>query len=146
MRNTVNWLLIAGGGIMVIVEVILGAATGFDFALVGISMAAGGGIGLYFSSAKVGMFCTGLFAFIYLVFFRGLIRSKLSAPDRPTNVDALLGRTAVVTLRIAPHEPGGVRVDGEIWRAALVPSASGSREPGDTVTVDSVEGVTLNVR
>ncbi len=32
MRNTVNWLLIGSGGILIAVEVLLGAATGFDLA------------------------------------------------------------------------------------------------------------------
>jgi len=146
VRNTVNWLLIGGGLIMIIVEVILGAATGMDFALVGISMAAGGGIGLYFESARIGMAATGALAFIYLAFFRKYIRSKLTAPDRPSNTDALVGRAALVTTRIAEHAPGAVKVGDEVWRAALAHGAGGSREPGDSVMVDSVEGVTLNVR
>jgi len=146
VRNTLNWLLIGGGLIMIIVEVILGAATGMDFALVGISMAAGGGIGLYFESWRVGMLATAVMAFIYLAFFRKYIRSKLSSPDRPSMTDALVGRTALVTARIADHAPGAVRVGDEVWRAALAPGAGGTREPGDSVVVDAVEGVTLNVR
>ena len=37
MGNWVNWLLVIGGIIFVIVELALGAMTGFDLALVGAS-------------------------------------------------------------------------------------------------------------
>ncbi len=146
MSNAFNWILIAAGLVMVIVEVILGAATGFDFALIGISMAAGGGVGLYFESAKVGMISAGAVTFLYLAFFRRFIRSKLNEPDRPSNTDALIGRVGIVTARIAENSPGGIKVGDEIWRATLARSAAGPKEPGETVTVVSVEGVTLNVR
>lgn len=50
MRNTVNWLLIGSGGILIAVEVLLGAATRFGLALMGVSLAASGGIGVFFHS------------------------------------------------------------------------------------------------
>lgn len=146
MRNWFNWTLVIAGIIMVIVEVLLGGFSGFDFALVGISLAAGGGIGLYFESAKVGLFASGALAFLYLAFFRRYIRSKLTATDRLSNVDAIVGRTGIVTARIAAHEPGEIKVGDEVWRAALSQRASGARELGETVTVESVDGVTMNVR
>jgi hypothetical protein len=44
--NWVNWLLVIGGIVCVIVELVLGAMTGFDLALIGGSLTIGGGIGL----------------------------------------------------------------------------------------------------
>lgn len=146
VKNAVNWLLIGMGGILLVAEVLLGAVTGFDLALVGISLAAGGGIGLYFGSAKVGLFSSGALAFVYLAFFRRWLRSRLTVPDRPTNVDALIGRTGVVTVRLEPNVAGEVKLGDEAWRAVLAPDASVAREPGETVRVESVEGVTLKVR
>ena len=140
MRNTVNWLLIGSGGILIAVEVLLGAATGFDLALMGVSLAAGGGVGLFFHSTKVGLFSSGALAFLYLGVLRNRIRSHMTARNRPSNVDALVGRTRVVTTRVAP------KLGGELWRAVLTPADSGAREPGESVTVESVEGVTLTVR
>ncbi len=148
MNNSVNWVLVIVGALAILGEVILGVVTGFDLALVGVSLIAGGAIGLAFGSAKVGLFAAGAFAFVYLAFLRGKIRSRLTGPDRPTNVDALIGRTGMVTERIAPHAAGMVRLGDELWRATLKHDGEGAAaiEPGATVVVDSVEGVTLKVR
>jgi membrane protein implicated in regulation of membrane protease activity len=86
VRNTVNWLLIGSGGILIAVEVLLGAATGFDLALMGVSLAAGGGVGLFFHSTKVGLFSSGALAFLYLAVLRSRIRSHLTARNRPSNI------------------------------------------------------------
>jgi len=147
MRNIVNWVLIVGGGIFIVAEVLLGAATGFDFALMGTALAIGGVLGLIFTSTKVGLFSSGALAFLYLAVLRRWIRSRLIGRDRPSNVDALIGRRGVVTTRIASHAPGAVKLGDELWRAALPDGAApGAREAGEEVTVESVEGVTLIVR
>ena len=148
MSNSLNWILLIAGVLAFAAEVLLGAATGFDLALLGACLAAGGATGLVFGSAKVGLFAAGSFAFLYLAFFRKRIRSKLSSPHTPSNVDALLGKSALVTERIGPQAPGMVRLGDELWRARLAHDAADepAREPGATVTVDSVEGVTLKVR
>lgn len=143
---TVNYLLIALGGVMIIAELLLGAITGFDLALLGGAIAAGGVVGLYFDSVRVGLLSAGTLSLIYLVFLRNWIRLKLTATGRPALVQELIGRTAVVTVRIAPHEPGQVKLGDEIWRAALAAGSDGAREPGATVTVESVDGVTLVVK
>ena len=148
MTNSLNWILLIVGVLAFAAEVLLGAATGFDLALLGASLAAGGATGLLFGSAKVGLGAAGAFAFIYLVFFRKRIRAKLSAHHTATNVDALLGKNALVTERIGPHAPGMVKLGDELWRARLAhdEETEPAREPGAMVTVDSVEGVTLKVR
>jgi len=146
VSNWANWLLVIGGVVLVIVELVLGAVTGFDLALIGVSLAAGGGLGLAFESTKVGLFSAGALALIYLTFFRRWLRAKLKAREQPSNVDAIVGRTGVVTLRIAPQQPGLVKVGDETWRAELAGATDPARDPGENVTVESVEGVTLKVR
>ena len=37
--------------------------------------------------------------------------------DRPSNADALIGRTGIVTVPISPDHPGYVKVDGDEWKA-----------------------------
>lgn len=146
MKNWVNYLLVAGGGILIIVEMILGAVTGFDLALLGVSLIAGGALGLLFGSTQVGLFSAGALALIYFAFLRRWLRAALVGPDRPSNVDAVVGRRGVVVVRLGSHEAGQVKVGDEVWRAQLAPGADGVREPGQAVTVDSVDGVTLLVR
>ena len=106
MGNWVNWLLVIAGIICVIIELALGAVTGFDLALVGASLAVGGGIGLLTGSANVGILAAAGAALIYFALFRSWLKSKLTVRDQPSNVDAVLGKTGVVTKRIAPRDTG----------------------------------------
>ena len=146
MGNWVNWSLVIAGIICVIIELAMGAMTGFDLALVGAALAVGGGIGLLTGSANVGMLAAAGVALIYFALFRSWLKSKLTVRDQASNVDAVLGRTGVVTKRIAPRDTGLVKVGAEEWRAELVPGDETVREVGATITVSSVEGVTLKVR
>jgi membrane protein implicated in regulation of membrane protease activity len=139
VSNWVNWGLVIGGVVLIIAELLLGAVTGFDLALIGISISAGGAVGLAFESTKVGFFSAGALAFIYLAFFRRWLRSKLRVREQPSNVDAIVGSTGVVILRIAPQDPGQVKVGDEIWRAELARPTDPARDPGERVIVEGVE-------
>lgn len=145
--NFWNWMLIGLGGIMVVAELLLGAVTGFDLALMGASLVAGGAIGLYFASTKIGLLASGSLAVLYVLFIRRRLRARLTPKTQiPSNVDALTGRTGVVTQRIGAHEAGRIKLGSEEWRATLAPGAGDSREVGQTVQVESADGVTLLVR
>lgn len=62
-----------------------------------------------------------------------------------TNVEALVGKTGVVTRQIDPvTRVGRVVVDGEDWRGTLL-EGSGVIEPGTRVIVVQVDGSTLVV-
>ena len=142
----VNWLLVIVGIVCVIIELALGALTGFDLALVGGSLTVGGLIGLFTGSAKIGLLSGGVLSFIYLALFRSWLRAKLTVKDQPTNVDALVGKTGVVTKKIADAEAGLVKVGSEVWRAELAQVGDTARDVGATVKVEAVEGVTIKVR
>jgi membrane protein implicated in regulation of membrane protease activity len=144
--NWVNWLLIIGGIVCVIIELALGALTGFDLALLGASLAVGGAVGLLMGSAKIGLLAAGALALLYLAVFRSWLKKKLTVKDQASNVDAVVGKTGVVTRRIAVREPGMVKVGAEIWRAELASGDEFARDAGAVVVVQSVEGVTLRVR
>ena len=146
MGMWVNWLLIIGGIVCVIVELALGAMTGFDLALIGGSLAIGGGIGFLAGSEKIGLLAAGGLALVYLAIFRSWLKAKLTVKNHPSNIDAIVGRTGVVTKRIALHEPGMVKVGDEVWRAELANAGEAARDLGAEVKVESVEGVTLRVR
>ncbi len=146
MGMWVNWLLVIGGIVCVIAELALGAMTGFDLALIGGSLAIGGAVGFLAGSEKIGLFAAGGLALVYLAIFRGMLKTALTVKHHPSNVDAIVGKTGVVTQRIALHEAGMVKVGSEIWRAELAGSDEVARDSGATVRVESVEGVTLKVR
>ena len=63
-----------------------------------------------------------------------------------TNVEALVGKTAVVTKRIdAVTRVGRVVVEGEDWRGTLLEGGGAAIEPGTRVIVVQVDGSTLVV-
>jgi membrane protein implicated in regulation of membrane protease activity len=144
--NWVNWLLVIVGIVCVIAELALGAVTGFDLALIGASLAAGGAVGFLARSETVGLIAAGGLALVYFAIFRSWLKSKLNVHVRSSNVDAVVGKTGVVTKRIAPRAPGMVKLGDEVWRAELARVEEAPCEAGATVTVESVEGVTLKVR
>jgi membrane protein implicated in regulation of membrane protease activity len=59
-----------------------------------------------------------------------------------SNIDALIGATAVVTEKVTPLKAGLVRVSGEIWRA----ESDIDLETGTTVKIKNIDGTTLIVK
>jgi membrane protein implicated in regulation of membrane protease activity len=92
------------------------------------------------------MIAAGSLALIYFAVFRSWLKTKLNVREQPSNVDAVMGKTGVVTKRIEPRSPGLVKVGSEEWRAELAQGDEAVREVGAVIKVSSVEGVTLRVR
>ena len=140
-----NWVLIVAGAVLVLIEVAFGGFAGFDLVLIGSSFVLGGGLGLLLHSTTAGFVVASFLCVAYIAVGRRWVRNRIRHHPVPSNVDALFGQQALVTSRIAEHEPGQVRVRDEVWRAVPVPG-SGPFEPGSVVTVQGVDGVTLQVR
>jgi membrane protein implicated in regulation of membrane protease activity len=68
---------------------------------------------------------------------------RITKPQpRESNVDAMLGKTALVTQAIEPDHPGKVRFEGEIWQAM----AAEHIEEKTKVEVLRIEGTRVHVR
>jgi membrane protein implicated in regulation of membrane protease activity len=83
---------------------------------------------------------------VTLMSVRPLIsRRLLSGPALRTGGAALVGKTAVVTERVANHESvGKVRIDGETWTARCLDEDC-VLEPGTKVQVVDIKGATALV-
>ena len=77
---------------------------------------------------------------------RRWVRRRVLIKHTPSNADAVLGQSGIVTARIAEHEPGRVKVRSEEWLASPAAGVSGPLEPGTVVVVEALDGVTLRVR
>lgn len=76
-----------------------------------------------------------------LAFTRPLVKKHIHKETVPTNVDMIIGKTALVTQAITVDNKGRVTVDGQSWLAqADVPLAV-----GEHVIVEKITGVTLSV-
>ncbi|MBI1796042.1 MAG: NfeD family protein [Candidatus Eisenbacteria bacterium] len=146
MNPSWNWVLIVAGALFVLVEVAFGGFAGFDLVLIGSAFVLGGLIGLLLHSPAAGFMIASVLCVGYIAIGRRWVRARMQRRVVPTNVDALLGQRALVTVRVAEHEPGQVRVRDEVWRAVPASGVPGPFEAGALVTVESVEGVTLQVR
>jgi membrane protein implicated in regulation of membrane protease activity len=145
VRDVYNWVLIVGGALLILLEVILGAATGFDFLLIGSAMVLGGVLGLVTGSAVLGAATAGVLALLYVFLGRRRIRRRFVRPGVESNTDALLGRPARVVDAISDARAGRIRIDGEEWRAEAASPLRGPIEAGRTVRVVRIDGVTVFV-
>lgn len=136
-----NYLLIILGILAIVIEILLGAATGFDLFLLGVILIISGGIGYLVNSFSYALISVILLPFFYIAFARKLIKQKLTIATKATNVEGLIGKKGVVIKKISAHQPGQVKVEGEIWRAESHQEIGENQE----IVVKSVSGVTLKV-
>lgn len=136
-----NYYLVAAGVGAMVVEVIIGAADGFELLVIGIIAVIAGSIGMltdsFLSASIIGI--SLLFAYIFVG--RKFIKAKLDISTMTTNIDSLIGEEADVVKAISKKNPGQVRIAGEVWRA----NSTQSLKPGEDVIIESVSGVTLKV-
>lgn len=138
----VSWMLVGGGILLVLIEVMLGAALGFDFVLIGTALVLGGILGLVTGSTPIGAATAGVLALLYVALGRRWVRGRLAGHGTRSNVDALIGAPGVITEAVSPEQPGRVRVRGDLW---LADGDGRTLAIGASVTVQRVEGITLHV-
>lgn len=134
----VLWLI--GGIALIAAEVLSGD---FFLLMVGIGALAGAGSEWIFDNTFV---ATAVFAIVSIglvTFARPWLKRRLGGDVVHTNVDALIGRSAVALSEVNEHG-GQVRLDGEVWSARSfdekrpIPS-------GKAVTVVEISGATAVV-
>jgi membrane protein implicated in regulation of membrane protease activity len=141
-----NWVLLIVGALLVLIEVALGGFAGFDLVLIGSAFALGGALGMLLGRPAVGFLVASALCLLYIAVGRRWVRARMLTRHTPTNVDALVGQSGLVTVRVAEHQPGQIKVRDETWRAIPAPGVTGPFESGAVITVTGVDGVTLQVR
>ena len=91
-----NWLLVIGGALMVLAEVLLGGFAGFDLVLVGTAFVLGGGIGFAMGNPVIGLIASSVLCILYIVAGRRWVRSRIHIRPVPSGADALIGLQGVV--------------------------------------------------
>ena len=82
---------------------------------------------------------------LLIIFMKPILKKFIKINDNPTNKDALIGKTAIVTKEFnnVTHT-GQVRVDTETWTALC--NAEEMPQVGQKLTVDKIDGVKLIVK
>lgn len=145
MSQAINWILIIAGAVLVLMEVLLGAISGFDFLLLGSAILLGGILGIVTSSPALGVAAAGVLSLAYVLLGRNKIRARLRRPGLPSNTDALLGRTVLVSEAISSDRAGRIKWEGEEWRAMAEVPTLPTLDAGRSVRVTRIEGVTVFV-
>ncbi len=73
-----------------------------------------------------------------------LIKKLHSGPDLKSGMNKLVGQHGVVTEELSAHQPGRVKLGGEIWSACPY-DESLTIAPGETVEVFAIRGATAYV-
>ena len=136
-----EWLFwVAGALLLVVIETMTADLTFLMIA----GGALGGGLTSFLGGpvwAQVVVFACVSTLLLFAV--RPWAKRRLAAatPQMKTNVDALIGRSAV-TITPVDREGGRVRLGGEEWSARLAPAAQGVTrlEAGARVTVTQIDG------
>ncbi len=127
-------------------------------ALVVIELITVGLVSVWFAAGAVAAFITSYFtdsmfiqipifivvSIISLIITRPLVKKWSSKNIIKTNVNKLIGETAVVLEDLSKTNMGKVKVDGQIWSA--INSEKGKIKKDEEVEVLSIEGVKLIVR
>ena len=91
------------------------------------------------------IFIFAIFSLLSVIFVRPVALRWLhkNEPNKPTNADALIGRTGRVTEAIAKGGNGYVQIDGDLWKAVspsatLIPAGTSVRVVGRESTIITV--------
>ncbi|MEA1864090.1 MAG: NfeD family protein [Euryarchaeota archaeon] len=141
-----TWLwaaFVVVGLLMILLELFIGVETGFDLVMLGSALVLGGLLTSFVDSWLATAICASLFCALYVGIGRRYIRAKMKLGATKTNVDAIIGKSGIVTRSIGENTSGRVRVGNEEWRA--MSGGNIDIEEGATIMVLEVTGVTLIV-
>ena len=96
------------------------------------------GLNIYWQIAIFALFSLLSVLFVRPVALRYLHKNE---PNKPSNADALLGRTGRVTEAIKPGQNGYVQIDGDMWKAVSQKDIA----VGETVRVIGRESTIITV-
>jgi len=101
-------------------------------------IAAALGLGIYWQ-----LFIFAVFSLLSVLFVRPVALRYLhkNEPNKPSNADALLGRTGKVTEAITAGGNGYVQIDGDMWRAVSTTEIA----VGETVRVVDRQSTVVTV-
>jgi len=136
------WLIFVGVGLfLVLLELIVGVATGLDLVFVGSTFILGGLVTWPFHSWVLTLVVTSIICVAYVAVGRRYVHRWTLVKAQKTNIDAIIGRTGIVIRSIAKNNDGRVRVGNERWKAKAEEDIGKEEE----VVVTGVSGATLIV-
>ncbi|MDR0820558.1 MAG: NfeD family protein [Endomicrobium sp.] len=135
----ITWLIIAA--VLIIFEILTSSVFFFTCLAAGSVFAAAAAYFNISSWIEFVIFIVVSILSLYLI--RPMFKRMMNRSETVnSNIDALIGATAVVAEKITPLKTGLVKVSGEIWRA----ESDIELETGETVKIKNIAGTTLTVK
>ena len=141
LTNPSNLFIIAGL-LLTFTELFVGIEAGLDLVLIGSILVISGFTGILAGSIWVTIIAAIILTILYFTYARKIVKQKIIFSTQTTNVDKLLGQTAIVTKPITKHKPGQILLDNEHWRAESDQMIKLDQE----VIITTVQGVTVQVK
>jgi len=137
------WLIFIGIGLgLILLELILGVATGLDLVFVGTACILGGLITISMNSWVWTVIITVVICIIYVVVGRRYVHKRMAIAGEKTNIDAIIDKIGVVQQDIGRNRNGMVKVGNEQWHAR----SDEDIKAGEEIVVTSISGITLTVK
>ena len=134
--------------IWLIIFIVLIAIEAFTFSLTTIWFALGALVMILISLLKlpfsVQLLVWLILSSILLYFTRPYALSKLKVGRVKTNVDSLVGKSAIVVKTITKHEKGEIKINGIIWSAKN--ENEEALEEGNECEIVEIQGATALVK
>lgn len=132
------WIIVAV--VLLIVEMV--TPTVFFFACFGLGSAVASAAAYFHAGQTVQWTVFFVSTVGFLLMARPISKKFMKTESRPSNVDEMIGKEALVTEPISPHHAGMVKVRAELWRAECDQEIA----VGQKVEVLSVDGTHLIVK
>lgn len=135
-----DYLMIVGL-VLIGLELIIGIEMGFDLVLLGSILILGSLVSNLTGNFLLALAVCSILVIVYILFGRRLIKRRITVSTQKTNIDELIGKSALVTETITPERAGIIKLNSEKWRAI----SDQTIQETDKVKVISIEGVSLKV-
>ena len=117
--NSWLWVIfVAGGLLMVLLELIVGVETGFDLVVLGSLLILSGLATSFVDSWWVTAVCACVLGLVYVVAGRKYVhRLRQWRTEIKTNIDTIIGESGYVIKAITSNTDGSVKIRNQVWRA-----------------------------
>jgi membrane protein implicated in regulation of membrane protease activity len=137
----ITWLIIAT--ILIIFEILISSSSFFFFTCLAAGSVFAAAASYFNISSWIEFAVFIVVSILSLYLIRPIFKKTMSKSETVnSNIDALIGATAVVTEKVTPLKAGLVRISGEIWRA----KSDIELEVGVAVKIKNIIGTTLIVK
>ena len=133
-----TWMIAAG--VLLVLEIVSPGT--FFFICLAIGAVGAGIVSLITMNLWIQVIVFTIISVASMYFVRPFAKKYFNQTVKKSNVDALIGKTAVVVEQIEPLRSGMIKIDGDLWRA----ECDNTVASGEQVEITAIDGTKLMVK